>query len=532
VFEGRSLNVLASYAPEKKFIGFDSFQGLPEDWERSEKSVYKAGHFALSELPSVAENVELVAGFFDASLPNWLEDNPGAISFVHIDADLYSSTKFVLNQIQDRLVGSAIIVFDELSDWKDSGTYPYWEQGEWRAFREWLEETGRRFRIISRGPRFEAAVEVYRDSDPEVNERWLLTRANNLFKLKQTDFSFEMAVDIATRNPQSVSASRFLVRTLLASERVAEAAEHIRTSLSQLSDTSIKMSPEVFELALIRIRLMLRLDVSHAVHEELAGLLERAPEDAKSLCDFAHAVERLQEYGLCAEAIERALELEETEELIVLSRRYDTLRDIDPEFRRMKFSSYMMQELIRNRDFKSVLDIGSGAGEQAAAMRRHGKIVTELDYGRSVYFEKRPDGGELITGDFMEIEFTQQYDCVIASHVLEHQLNVNAFLKKMHAVLREGGVVAITVPPLKHSIVGGHLTLWNAGLLLYNLVLAGFDCRNAWVRKYGYNISVVLEKRTVEAVGLVYDSGDIDRISSFMPIGFREGFDGDIARLN
>lgn len=126
----------------------------------------------------------------------------------------------------------------------------------------------------------------------------------------------------------------------------------------------------------------------------------------------------------------------------------------------------MIQELVLNRKFVTVLDIGSGAGEQAAILRSHGKIVTELDYGKSIYFEKRPDGGGLINGDFTQIEFDQQYDCAIASHVLEHQLNVNFFLRKIHSVVKEGGIVGITVPPLKHSIVGGHLTLWNAGLVL------------------------------------------------------------------
>ena len=108
---------------------------------------------------------------------------------------------------------------------------------------------------------------------------------------------------------------------------------------------------------------------------------------------------------------------------------------------------------------------------------------------------------------------------------------MNLFLVKIHTVLKEGGILGISVPPFKHNIVGGHLTVWNTGLLLYNLVLAGFDCTHAWARKYGYNISVVLEKRTIIPQGLEYDNGDIDRIAEYLPASFREGIDGNIAEI-
>ena len=93
-------------------------------------------------------------------------------------------------------------------------------------------------------------------------------------------------------------------------------------------------------------------------------------------------------------------------------------------------------------------------------------------------------------------------------------------------------MLAITVPPAMHQIVGGHLSVWNAGLLLYHLILAGFDCRNAHVCQYGYNISVILRKRLIELPALHYDSGDINRLAQFLPDGLSEGFNGDIRKLN
>src|SRR5690606_36120022 len=83
-----------------------------------------------------------------------------------------------------------------------------------------------------------------------------------------------------------------------------------------------------------------------------------------------------------------------------------------------------------------------------------------------------------------------------------------------------GGVLALTVPPLKSRIVGGHVSLWNAGLLLYNLVLAGFDCSRARILQYGYNISVILTKTPAELPrDLSFDRGDLRRLRPFLPGG-------------
>jgi SAM-dependent methyltransferase len=167
-----------------------------------------------------------------------------------------------------------------------------------------------------------------------------------------------------------------------------------------------------------------------------------------------------------------------------------------------------------------VLDIGCGSGVHAAAMRDAGLRVTTLDALGDL--EPRPD----IVGDYLAIEMTEPFDVVWASHVLEHQRNVGLFLDKVFRDTREGGLVAVTVPPLKHEIVGGHLTLWNAGLLLYNLVLAGFDCREASVKEYGYNISVVLEKQPAALPPLASGEPDIERLAPFFPVPVWHGFHG------
>jgi len=141
-------------------------------------------------------------------------------------------------------------------------------------------------------------------------------------------------------------------------------------------------------------------------------------------------------------------------------------------------------EEVSRMPFVSVLDIGSGSGEYAKAFKEAGKIVT------TVNLEPPAD----IIGDYAHAD-CPAVDCIWACHVLEHQRNPGLFLSKCLLDLKEDGILAVSVPPAKDEIVGGHLTLWNAGLLLYNLVMAGFDCSSAKVIHTHYNISVIVRKK-------------------------------------
>jgi SAM-dependent methyltransferase len=185
-----------------------------------------------------------------------------------------------------------------------------------------------------------------------------------------------------------------------------------------------------------------------------------------------------------------------------------------------------LQFVVAKYRFSTVLDIGAGAGTHAQHLRGTGRAVTTIslsdDYGVP------PDRVE----DFLNAEFDDTFELVWCSHVLEHQRNAGAFLERAYAVLRPGGILAVTVPPLKDEVVGGHVSLWNGGLLLYNLVLAGFDCRHAAVRTAGYNISVVVRKRLAVLPRLRMDEGDIERLAQFFPLDARQGFDGRIGELN
>ena len=166
---------------------------------------------------------------------------------------------------------------------------------------------------------------------------------------------------------------------------------------------------------------------------------------------------------------------------------------------------------------QTILDLGSGEGTEAKVMRDRGRTVTTISLV--------PPAD--VIGDYAFWDAPSLFDGIWCSHCLEHQPNVHQFLRKMGRDLREGGILAVIVPPLKHEVVGGHLNLFNAGTLLYNLIVAGFDCSKARVGCYGYNIAVLMQKNLIKSMpDLVWDSGDIERLAPFFPMPVREGFGG------
>lgn len=132
VASGDSINYISKFTNDKIY-GFDSFEGLPEKW----RDGFDIGAFGRNgNLPEVNENVELIKGLFSVTLPNFIKKHNKKISFIHMDADLYSSTKFVLDTVKNYIDKDCIIIFDELVN------YPGFdgETGELRAFYEFIEE--------------------------------------------------------------------------------------------------------------------------------------------------------------------------------------------------------------------------------------------------------------------------------------------------------------------------------------------------------------------------------------------------------
>lgn len=136
VATGTTLRIIAEHGRHSVF-GFDSFAGLPERWRLG----YEVGTFATDALPDVP-GAELVVGLFADTLPGFLAEHAGPVSFLHVDCDLYASTRTVLELVGPRLVEGTVIAFDEYYN------FPGWQDHEYRAWAEYVEQTDLRFEYL------------------------------------------------------------------------------------------------------------------------------------------------------------------------------------------------------------------------------------------------------------------------------------------------------------------------------------------------------------------------------------------------
>lgn len=157
----------------------------------------------------------------------------------------------------------------------------------------------------------------------------------------------------------------------------------------------------------------------------------------------------------------------------------------DENIFQLDWGTHACLKLLADFQFDTVLDIGSGAGEHKRLFKYFGKTTYSVDRIKSADY----------SGDFMAIDFNQQFDAIWCSHVLEHQRNVGLFLDKIYDALNENGVLAITVPiHPRERLISGHLTSWSIPLLSYNLIMAGFDCAHAAVLST-YELALIVTKK-------------------------------------
>jgi len=146
---GRSAFFFSHYLPKDgQFYLFDSFQGLPEDWALSDDNIRPGDSWACEPPTFDDERLIIVPGWFDDTLPH--APMAGPLSLLHIDCDVYSSTKTVLERLDEQIVTGTVILFDEL--WG----YPNWRNGEYKALQEW----DRKFSYLVRDTKYRVLIEV------------------------------------------------------------------------------------------------------------------------------------------------------------------------------------------------------------------------------------------------------------------------------------------------------------------------------------------------------------------------------------
>jgi O-methyltransferase len=152
VYHGESLRLWAELNknPSSRMFGFDSFEGLPEDWNPK----HPKGTFSTrGNLPEIKDSrVVLVAGWFQQSLREFLSSyEPSHKLVIHNDCDLFSSTLYCLTVLDSVIRPGTIIIFDEFDAVLD----------EYRALTSYASAFIRTYEIIAATTGFcQTAVEI------------------------------------------------------------------------------------------------------------------------------------------------------------------------------------------------------------------------------------------------------------------------------------------------------------------------------------------------------------------------------------
>lgn len=143
-YSGSTLATIA-VSTERMVYSFDGYYGLPHAWNNDNpKGKFNCDGkppFSPDHLPP---NTKLVIGWFEETLEDFLATHPGEIAFMHMDADLYGPTKYVLDKCGSRLADACVICFNEFSNYTEA------EAHEFKAFCEWLHENDFRTECIAR----------------------------------------------------------------------------------------------------------------------------------------------------------------------------------------------------------------------------------------------------------------------------------------------------------------------------------------------------------------------------------------------
>jgi len=138
VFEGASLRYWSARLtnPESELHGFDSFEGLPETFD----SAYPMGRFDRGGKPPHIDDprVSFHVGWFETTVPGFVVPE-GKRLVITLDADLYSSTRLVLDSLDKYIVEGTLVYFDELSR----------VDHEPAAFDDYIQRTGKGFNAVA-----------------------------------------------------------------------------------------------------------------------------------------------------------------------------------------------------------------------------------------------------------------------------------------------------------------------------------------------------------------------------------------------
>jgi len=123
--------------PDSRFLGFDTFTGLPERWRATEPAGWFNAHGQLPDIHDPRCGFEV--GLFQDTLPGVIAGHDFSKRLVvHLDADLFTATLFVLTSLARDFKPGDIIFFDNFICSLD----------EFRAFEQFVQSFRVRYEVL------------------------------------------------------------------------------------------------------------------------------------------------------------------------------------------------------------------------------------------------------------------------------------------------------------------------------------------------------------------------------------------------
>lgn len=144
VYKGTTARYISQHCNGRKLFLFDSFEGLPEDWNKH----FKKGDFKLKKIPRLPKYAILYKGWFNKTIDEFLNDYKKPLAFIHIDSDLYLSAKEALFGLNENIIPGTVILFDEYS------------KGENKALQDWINNFSRNCILLKKTVHLQAAYMV------------------------------------------------------------------------------------------------------------------------------------------------------------------------------------------------------------------------------------------------------------------------------------------------------------------------------------------------------------------------------------
>lgn len=145
-----------------------------------------------------------------------------------------------------------------------------------------------------------------------------------------------------------------------------------------------------------------------------------------------------------------------------------------------------------------------------------GKKVTGLD----IFDPKLRHANYTTKGQSFEEANLGEFDLVWSCHTLEHVENPGFFLRRLREWTKPGGWLAIAVPPGSQDYLHiGHLTLWTPAHLAYNLVTAGWNCKDAKWYTEDRDIGFLVQRTDdIRFTGRTAMPTELEWLRQFMPV--------------